>query len=73
MLNASNIFMLVFAYLGIRYVTTLANMARKRGLVYALIIALLVTMPDVALRVLSLLGAWVTIGTNNALKTTDKF
>ena len=71
MLNASNVFMLVFAYLGIRYSTTLAHMTGKRGLIYALLIASLVAIPDVALRLLSFLGAWVTIGTNNALKTTD--
>ena len=71
MLNASNIFMLVFAYLGVRYLTTLAHMTGKRGLIYAILIASLVTVPDVALRLLSLLGAWVTIGTNNTLNMTD--
>lgn len=72
MLNISNILMLVFAYIGIRYVSTLARMTGKKGFIYAILIATFVTIPDVALRILSFLGAWATIGTNNTLNMTDE-
>lgn len=72
MLNLSNVLMLVFAYIGVRYVLTMARMSNKRGLINALLIASIVMLSGVALRILSLLGAWAVIGTNNTLNMKDE-
>lgn len=68
MLNVCNVLTAVFAYMGIRYAMTFAAMSGRRGFIYALTVGALLIAPSGAVRLLSIVGVWATVGTNNAMR-----
>ena len=65
LLNANMILMAVFGYMGLKYLIIVAKLSPKKLLVYFIIIFGFVYLPSVAPSVISYLGVWVVIGTNN--------
>lgn len=72
-LNLSNILSAVFAYLGLRYLITALGISGRRGLGYSAIIFAFLMFPGAAIRILSLLGVYATVGTNNAINGMHRF
>lgn len=71
--NITQILLMVFAYIGIKYVFTVAKISDRKTTVYLFLAAAIVLLPGVAFQVLSYLGAWITINTNNQLSySSDK-
>ena len=66
-LNLANILAVVFAYIGFRYLSTVAYAAGRRRLAISLCIISLFIVPAVSFRLLSFLGVWASVGINNAM------
>ncbi len=67
-INLLNILTVIFAYLGGRYIFTMASISGKRAATVLISIGAFLMFPSVALRIASIVGAWITIGTNNAMR-----
>jgi hypothetical protein len=62
--TVSEILMFVFAYLGIRYILTIARASERRGFLMSVLIFGFIFMTSVAVRVTSYFGAWIVVSTN---------
>lgn len=71
-INVCQIFMIVFAYMGVQYVFAIAKFSGRRSTVLTFLVAGILVLNVVALQLLSFLGVWITIGTNRSLKPIDE-
>lgn len=71
-LNVSQILMIVFAYMGIQYVSMIGKMSGRKSTVILGLIAAIFLLSTLAVQMLSYLGVWITIGTNRSLRPVDK-
>lgn len=67
-LNLYYIFMVFFAYIGIRHLFLVVSRARRKGPVILIIIGLVLFFSVSAIQILSFLGAYATIVSNRVLK-----
>ena len=63
-ITVSEILMFVFAYLGIRYVLTIARASERRGFLMSILIFGFIFMTSVAVQIISYFGAWIVVSTN---------
>jgi hypothetical protein len=64
--------MIVFAYMGIQYVSMIGKMSGRKSTVILGLIAAIFLLSTLAVQILSYLGVWITIGTNRSLRPVDK-
>ena len=63
--NVNSILLVIFLYMGLKYLFMVAKASPKRILIYALIIMGLISFSNIAPKIISYLGVWVVIGTNS--------
>lgn len=68
LININAIMMVVFAYMGLKYLFVVAKISPRKSMVYFLIALGLISFPSVAPQVISYLGVWVVIGTHKHAK-----
>ncbi len=66
--NASEIMMLVFAYIGFNYFSAIARLSSGRSTVYFIIVAALLLFGGAAIQLLAFVGAWVAIKNEKIMK-----
>lgn len=66
--NLYYIFMVIFAYIGIRHLFLIVSRARRKGPVILIIVGLFLFFSVSAIQILSFLGAYATIVSNRVLK-----
>ena len=60
-INASEIMMLVYAFIGFNYLKTLGIISQRKTTVYMIVVASLLLMGGTALQILSIVGVWFVI------------
>ena len=71
LLNANAILTIVFAYMGLRYILLLCKQSQRRSIMYFLLVAAFLSLPEIVPTIISYLGAWVVIGTNSHNKVSN--
>jgi hypothetical protein len=69
--NVSNILMVVFAYVGLRYVLAVAALSQRRVMIYILTFAALISMSGIAVQLLSYFGVFINISVNRQISATN--
>ena len=68
-INASNILMVVFVYIGIQYILLTGKLANRKSTVYTFIAISLLVIPSIALQIVSYLGVWLILAAKNVDRT----
>ena len=71
LLNVNAILTVVFLYMGLRYLLLVCKQSKRKSVIYFVLAAAFLSLPNIVPTVVSYLGAWVVIGTNSHNKVSN--